>query len=185
MSINRSAEAGLVVVVAAALTASATAQDRPRTRPANWSEATVRTIPLFRESELAQAFSLLLPDSTAQEWAGDWFEMLSPDEVDEKGYFLYSTEPLDDEDVAGSDFDNIGFGTRAPTQGGADRPAPLSTSELRLLLMRFSDLHLNLVALVSPQAEEKVRRLRNETEEVASRRRNQMLRLVRQLKATS
>jgi hypothetical protein len=132
------------------------------------------TIPLFTMGELRSAFELILPEDAADRWAKEWFARFGdPESVDSNGYFLYmdwsttgSREQHQGEvaDLASDPVAlNLGWltsvATMSPDQKAED------------LLMRFSDLHLYLLILVSPTLEARVQLVYRDPPERAKRRR--------------
>jgi hypothetical protein len=145
-------------------------------------------IPQFKLSELEAAFALLLPPATAAECASGWFAQFAGDDVDKDGYFLYE----DRHHAAGvDDGEPDVLAVREEAVTDAERPRAmrgsgqgLSVADRVDLLMRFSDLHFALVALVSDEAAERLRVAAALTPAQAARGREQMRRAVAAVRAS-
>lgn len=138
----------------------------------------MRISPTFTRDELAEAFSLIIAAPPAQHWAGEWFARFGSDEdVDETGRYLY--EHRGAEDVRRS---VVVHGVGAPTAStgltGYEEYSHQSDDEIGEFLMHFSDFHLNLASLVSPDLSERVRIARGDTPERHEHRKAQMRRIV-------
>lgn len=147
-------------------------------------EADTLTFPLFSRFELGDAFSLVLPDSVARRLAGEWFDRYAgPDDTDQQGRFLCDRALFTSESETPG-IEPIALST-TPQDSGATRFEPLRTmsdSSLQDWLMSFTDFHLNLLMLVSPELEERVRRFRGDTHVVAARRKAQAEEMVAALR---
>ena len=137
---------------------------------------------LFKRSELEAAFALILPPATAAECAARWFSEIAGDDVDEGGYFLcqdwQAQGGMGDD---GPDLLAVQDAAVSQTEREASEQrfwAGLSVEDRVELVMRFSDLHFALVALVSDEAAERLRLAAGLTPAQAARRREQMRRAV-------
>ena len=140
-------------------------------------------LPLFTLEELTRAFELVFQDpATAAGLAREWFPRFA-DETDGEGRLLHP------------DYDGVPISTLVIRKGNLS-PAELEAHERRYFsgwsderkrefLMGFSDLHVALVALVSPAAFERLRVARGISMEAAERSRQQMLRWTAALRDSS
>ena len=133
-------------------------------------------VPLFNFAELKRAFALILPEAKAEEWAKEWWAVHATEsDLDSAGNFLFEDWP-DDEKI------EVAFAaskaTNAEYAWGFESLRERSDDELGEFLMSFTDFHLNLLSLVSPELFERVKRVRGDSNIMAERRRRQMLRIV-------
>lgn len=108
--------------------------------------------PLFTESELATAFTLLLPRDAAARTAERWFAMMS-DDIDEDGNYVAEQDdwrppPASQVNVMVTS----GATKSAQTTGGYERLHNQSVAERANFLVHLSHFHLHLVMLVSKNA---------------------------------
>jgi hypothetical protein len=130
---------------------------------------------------------LILPPETATTCAARWFAKIAGDDVDADGYFLYEdghseTENEDSEpDAVAFQIRVISAEERVESEGRFW--SALSVQDRVDLVMRFSDLHLALVALVSDDAAERLRVAAGLTPAQAAIGREQMTRAVAAVRA--
>jgi hypothetical protein len=144
--------------------------------------------PLFNQRELEAAFQLILPPAIAAQCASQWFsEIAGSDALDQNGYFLYE----DWHEAAGIPDDGrdvIAFRDPAVTEeqriaGEAAYWGGLSIDDRIRLVMRFSDFHLTLLALVSDALFDRMRLATGMTRPQAETNRAQMQRRVAAIRA--
>ena len=125
-------------------------------------------IPLFTRAELSAAFALILPASAAADYAHRWFDQFADDE-DAAGRYLWDPEPFrawatdTEREAAGL---AVGPPRQSPDEvgtGGYEVYAGRPDAEKGEFLLRFSDFHLNLVSLVSPELAARVAAGRGDT----------------------
>jgi hypothetical protein len=137
-------------------------------------------VPLFTRSELQAAFGLILPATTAQDAAEQWWEQFA-DEVDAEGRYLYQ-DPLV---AAGIDpiAPQVIATTKALSSAEQRRNEQLfwggmSVEDRLELLMRFSSFHFGLVGLISDDLYHRMREAQGLTPEQADVQREQMRHIV-------
>jgi hypothetical protein len=136
--------------------------------------------PLFTQFELAQAFTLVLPDERARALAAKWWEEFAHT-VDDRGRFVYHDD----------------WGTPRPIDGPDNPPTDKpewhtqevivdealfrdwDDEQAESWLLRLGDIHLSLVALANDDSFERMRRARYMTRSAAERNRLQITRAVR------
>ena len=129
------------------------------------------------------------PDTSTfghERWAAEWFARFGDEEsVDANGYYLYRNW-ADDSDATGERESSIGaVHVEEPdttTTWLAEFSRKSADEKAEALLMRFSDLHLHLLMLVSPELEKRVQLVYGDTDEAANRRRQEALRVVAALR---
>ena len=132
---------------------------------------------LFTRDELAAAFGLLLPPELAGRWADEWFErFVDEDDLDAAGRFVY--RPLDEEEEPPAVGDESIYDSPLPDRTGYEYFRDKSDDDVGEYLMSFSDFHLSLVSLVSPELFERVRKARGDSPARADRQRRQMRRII-------
>jgi hypothetical protein len=144
----------------------------------------MKSMPLFTRDELAAAFRLILSPVEAERRASTWFELFGEGCVDHEGRVVLVATPHADDESSTDD----GWPAEAPAEhtrrtstsgtGGFERFRGRSEEEKGEYLMHFSDFHLNLVSLVSPEVAERVRVARGDTPEQAAWRIAQMRKIV-------
>lgn len=136
----------------------------------------MRAASLFTRDELAAAFALLLPPDSAGRWADEWFErFVDQDDLDAAGRFVY--RPFYEEEPPAVDDESI-LDSPLPERTGHEYFRDKSDDEVGEYLMSFSDFHLSLVSLISPELFERVRRARGDSPARADRQRRQMRRII-------
>lgn len=142
-------------------------------------DSSVHATPLFTRAELEAAFRLILNPAEAETLADNWFRLVtSAGQVDANGFFV--PDELEPDDGAPSVL--FAPSERPQTDTSYAVLERMTDNQLREWLSGFSDFHLNLVALVSAEADLRVRRLRGESEEQAQNRRTQTLHMVAALR---
>jgi hypothetical protein len=127
--------------------------------------------PLFSQQELARAFALVVPDDRASELSADWF---AEGDVDQLGNYLYRDWEFDPRPPSPA---TDGPQIVAGGTGVSNDFSPwrnLSERSKELMLEGFSDFHLDLLSLVSPELFERIRTIRCDTEATALRRSDRM-----------
>ena len=138
--------------------------------------------PLFTRDELATAFALVFPaPAVAERVAGQWFEQFT-DDVDHEGRFVYHDwhEETGEPDVVATG--PAWTDTSKEHEAEAAWYRGWSDEQKAEFLLRFSDFHLALAALVSPQLFERMRAARGMTRAQAERSGAQMTRIARALR---
>lgn len=119
---------------------------------------------LFNEQELALAFSRILPQEQALAYAHEWFQLIpAAEDLDSDGRFLWPRQW----EVSGEITIPVVVPTVDPLTE-ADM-VPLPASSYHAVLVRFSDLTLDVASLASEQVSERIRRARGQTEDQANR----------------
>jgi hypothetical protein len=123
-------------------------------------------IPLFTEAELADAFRLILPSDRALKLAREWFELFGDeDQVDEGGRYLF-IDWRDDlslpAEVRNQSEDPFAGPVPSDSVSGGMYDWLVSTSpgQLEEMLLSFSDMHLDLIAVSSPTLRKQVEVIR-------------------------
>lgn len=136
--------------------------------------------PLFTQAELTAAFALLLSPEQAAALAAQRFEEFA-DEIDHEGRFVshdrwHDGVPAADAPVRPVDLE----AWNAPQVVAGDEATfrTFSDDTAAEWLLRSSDLHLGLVALVSPAAFDRMRDVRGMTTRQAERNRLQLQRAI-------
>lgn len=133
-------------------------------------------IPLFTREELARAFGLLLPAHKASELAREWFEIFGDEgSVDGSGRYLYSNwrdHPSVREHVRSQPDAEIFVPATERLIGGTmyDWLLTMPHEKLEELLISFSDFHLDLVSLSSPDLRRRVELVRQEEPQISTER---------------
>ena len=131
--------------------------------------------PLFSRDELSAAFALVFRDpATADRVATEWFVQIANSDVDEQGRFLLgdwtgevpSAPAIDQGLVIGS---REVLSQQEPEDADRRFFGGWDDQEKAEYLLRFSDFHLALLALVSPELNERMRIARRMTPEAAAR----------------
>ena len=142
--------------------------------------------PLFTQSELQRAFAFLLPPAHASTLAARWFaDFASPDEVVD-GWYVYPTAWAEQTPDASADVraeDRAAWDATEVRAADERTFASFTEANIEDWLMRLRDLHLALVALVSPDAYERMRQVRGMSPREAARNRLQLERAVRAYRA--
>jgi hypothetical protein len=146
-------------------------------------------LPLFTRDELAAAFRLVLPPDVADRCAREWFDQCASESVDQRGYFLYK-EWWDQSGAPAAPARGLVVQTASVTDAERDAHERKFFGSMTLadridLLMRFSDFHLNLVALVSDDVKRRVQAAIRASDGQMERRVTQMRRIVRAFSAPS
>ena len=139
--------------------------------------------PLFTRDELETAFRLILPQDVAAHCARQWFDQFASESVDERGHFLY-------EEWWNKPGMPLGLAKGPVVQTGSATDLERDTHERKFsgsmtiperidLLMRFSDFHLNLIALVSDELRHRVQAALKASDAQMDRRTSQMRRIVK------
>ena len=115
-------------------------------------------IPLFTLNELRQAFGLVVRQELADRLAQEWFAMFS-DGLDSEGRFLCPPELFQSSNV-GSGGVVTGPGPSWPASSDFVWLKGLSDEYAESLLLRLTDLELDLVSLVSPYLAQQVQLVR-------------------------
>ena len=139
--------------------------------------------PLFTRDELETAFRLILPQDVAARCARQWFDEFASESVDERGYFLYE-EWWNTSGTPSSLAHGLVVQTGSATDVERDAHerrffGSMTIPERVEFLMRFSDFHLNLVALVSDELRHRVQAAIRASDAQMDRRINQMRRIVK------
>ena len=146
-------------------------------------------VPIFTCDELAAAFRLVLPPDVAERCARQWFDQFASESMDQRGKFVYKEwwdQPRAPRGLAeGLVVQNGSF--RETERDGHERKffGSMSVADRINLLMRFSDFHLNLVALVSEDVKRRVQAALGASDEQMERRLTQMRRIVDAFSAPS
>ncbi len=136
----------------------------------------MRTSPTFTRDELAQAFGLIIAATAAKHWAEEWLARFGGDEdIDEKGRFLYTHWETARPSVI---VHRMGEGAESTDVTGYEEYSHQSDDAIGEFLMHFSDFHLNLASLVSPELSERVRIARGDTPQRHEHRKAQMRKIV-------
>jgi hypothetical protein len=135
------------------------------------------------------AFRLVLPPDVAERCARQWFDQFASESMDQRGKFVYK-EWWDQPGAP------QGLAEGLVVQNGSVRETErdshvrkffgsMSVADRINLLMRFSDFHLNLVALVSEDVKRRVQAALGASDEQMERRLTQMRRIVDAFSAPS
>jgi hypothetical protein len=142
--------------------------------------------PLFTQDELRRAFTLLLPPEHAAALAARWFaEFASSGELVD-GMFVYPcawAEPTDVPVQAVRDEDRAEWDTPEIVAADERTFRTFTEADAEAWFLRLGDLHLALVALVSPDADARLQQVRRLSPRAAARSRLQIERAVRAYRA--
>jgi hypothetical protein len=146
-------------------------------------------VPIFTCDELAAAFRLVLPPDVAERCARQWFDQFASESMDQRGTFLYKEwwdQPGAPRGLAEGLVVQTGSFTETERDGHERKVLGSMTVADRInLLMRFSDFHLNLVALVSEDVKRRVQVALGASDAQMERRLTQMRRIVKAFSAPS
>lgn len=130
-------------------------------------------VPVFSAKELEAAFRLVLPGPEAESAAREWMDVFVDEgDLDVSGMILL--EEADWRESASAPI------TSLPPYGRETREEDVSgwsIARKRKFLMRLSDFTLNLLAISSDDAFERIRALRADSSELAAHRAAQMRRI--------
>jgi hypothetical protein len=141
-------------------------------------------VALFTVDDLALAFGMIVSAPTATEWAAEWFRQYA-DRIDAAGFFVYEPWWTDEGGPPPDARAGLAGGSLRHPANGAPSYAGLrgwSKEKKFEFLMRFSDVHLDLLTLVSAELSARIREIRRDSESAAARRRENVLRLVEALR---
>jgi hypothetical protein len=147
-------------------------------------EGHVTYIPLFNREELAVAFAFILSVDEAQRLAAQWFERnTGRDDLDSAGYFL--CEKWSTKEIAGRELTTKSKPERKraqPTKKSPSTPAVLPPQTNAEFLLGWSNLHRDLLSLVSPQLSKRVQQVTSYTDEQAHQGRENALETAQDMK---
>jgi hypothetical protein len=147
----------------------------------------LRLIPLFTRDELSAAFALVFTDRrVAERLAARWFVEIAADDVDANGYFSHPdwTDEPPPGRAAADGLVIAGPGEADESLAAAHQRywGGWSNERKAEFLLRLSEFHLALVALVSPQLFERMRLARHMSPGAAARSRGHLTAVVRTLR---
>lgn len=144
-------------------------------------------VPLFTRDELSAAFALLFTDQdVAGRIATQWWVEIATDDVDANGYFFHR-DWTDAPPPAPTLADGLVLAQRSERTESVEAARQRFwggwTDERKAeYLLRLSDFHLALVALVSPELFERMRLARHMTPDAAARSRDHLSSIVKTLR---